>query len=102
MPEKKGPNTLFLLSMSIGILFIHACAMIEQPVQPWNKILEVARISPHDAHREVESGGALLVCAYNDEATCCRMLLQGAISLKVFESRLPEFTKDQLIIFYCS
>ena len=30
------------------------------------------------------------------------MMLQGAISLKEFETRLPEFKKDQTIIFYCA
>ena len=65
-------------------------------------IIAAPRISPQDAYRQVTSGQALLVCAYEDEAKCNTMKLQGAISLKEFESRLPNIKKDQPIIFYCA
>jgi hypothetical protein len=44
----------------------------------------------------------MLVCGYNDEEKFKTMQLEGAISFKEFESRLPELSKDQEIIFYCA
>lgn len=58
------------------------------------------RVSPQYAHQAVASGGALLVCAYPDQEVCDKVMLQGAISLKELEARLPELKKDQEIIFY--
>lgn len=97
----KSTSLLLGSSVFLGTLFLGACATVEQPVQPWQRILEVARIAPPEAYEEVESGKALLVCAYSDEEICRKMLLKGAISLRAFESRLPGLRKDQPIIFYC-
>jgi hypothetical protein len=60
------------------------------------------RISPHEARQKLESGVALLVCAYSDEKMYKSMNLQGSISLKEFESRLPSAPKAQEIVFYCA
>lgn len=59
----------------------------------------VMRVSPHYAHQAV-SKGALLVCAYPDREVCDKVMLQGAVSLKELEARLPGLNKDQEIIFY--
>ncbi|RJP22631.1 MAG: ArsR family transcriptional regulator [Candidatus Abyssobacteria bacterium SURF_5] len=63
---------------------------------------EAKRINPHEAHDKVESGEALLVCAYDDEQKCKSMKLEGSISLKEMESRLSSVPKEKEIIFYCA
>jgi hypothetical protein len=61
---------------------------------------EPARIAPAEAYQKVKAGTALLVCAYPEDETFRKMQLEGAISYKEFESRLPRLEKDQEIIFY--
>jgi hypothetical protein len=62
---------------------------------------EIERISVEEARRKTEDGEAQLVCAYDDEAKCSRMMLDGALSLAALNARLPQLRKDQEIIFYC-
>jgi hypothetical protein len=64
--------------------------------------MEPTRISPEDAHERLESGEALLVCAYPDEEMCRTMNLQGSISLRDFESMISSQSKAQEIVFYCA
>jgi hypothetical protein len=85
----------------IGFILMGAIAMA-QPQEGGNAATEPARISPAEAYQKVKAGTALLVCAYPDDATFKKMQLEGAISLKEFESRLPGLKKDQEIIFYCA
>ena len=61
---------------------------------------EPTRISAEEARRKVISGGAMLVCAYEDDAKFRKMPLQNAISLQDFKTRLPALSKEQEIIFY--
>ncbi len=42
----------------------------------------------------------ILVCAYNDEEEYKRINLEGSISLTEFYSKLPQYSKDQEIIFF--
>jgi hypothetical protein len=63
---------------------------------------EVERISAEDARRNVQSGQALLVCAYDDEAKCASMRLEGALSLRQSREMLPSLPKDREIILYCA
>ncbi|MBP1718842.1 MAG: hypothetical protein H6Q43_2280 [Deltaproteobacteria bacterium] len=63
---------------------------------------EPKRIPVKEAFAKVKSGKALLVCGYDDEAKFQMMRLEGALSLKEFENRLPKLPKDQEIIFYCA
>jgi hypothetical protein len=63
---------------------------------------EVPRISADEAHREVASGKALLVCAYDDDDKCNKIKLEGAISLKDLQARVPSLPKDTRLIFYCA
>jgi 3-oxoacyl-(acyl-carrier-protein) synthase len=58
------------------------------------------RISVQNAYQQVTSGKAILVCAYGKEE-CKDIMLDGAITLKALEEKLPELKKDQPIIFYC-
>jgi hypothetical protein len=63
---------------------------------------EVERISVDEARGKVTSGGALLVCAYEDEQKCNTIKLEGAISLRGLDSRLAALPKDRAIILYCA
>ncbi len=60
------------------------------------------RIPVQEAYQKVKTGKALLVCGYDDEAKFKMMCLEGALSWREFEARLPELAKDQEIIFYCA
>jgi hypothetical protein len=62
---------------------------------------DVARVGVEEAWRGVESGRALLVCAY-DDARCARVPLQGAIPVSALERRTATLPKDQAIVFYCA
>ena len=63
---------------------------------------DIVRISVEEAHRKSRAGEALLVCAYEDEAKCRMVNLEGSISLVSFESRAGSLPKTQEIIFYCA
>ncbi len=85
-----------------ALLVLAACATSPQPTADADARDRVARISPQEAYPRVAAGKALLVCAYEREATCARMMLEGAITLKAFEGRLAGLGKDQPVIFYCA
>jgi len=59
-------------------------------------------INPEKAYNKLETGAALLVCAYDSEEKFKTMPLEGAISLDEFKSKFPSLSKDQEIIFYCA
>jgi hypothetical protein len=59
-------------------------------------------IDAQETRRKVESGEALLVCAYDDENKCRQMHLEGAIHMQELEEKLPELPKDKELIFYCA
>jgi len=64
--------------------------------------MPAVRMSPEQAYQNVKAGQAILVCAYDDEATFQKMRLDMAISFGEFRKRLPTLPKDQEIIFYCA
>ena len=64
--------------------------------------MPAVRIGPEEANRKVKSGEAILVCAYDDDATFQKMRLDMAISLGEFQRRLPEIPREKEIIFYCA
>ncbi|HPL64038.1 MAG TPA: hypothetical protein PK587_09765 [Syntrophales bacterium] len=84
-----------------GVLFPGSCAAAAGQADE-DARAAVVRISPADAYEEVASGRALLVCAYPDVEVCEKVLLKDSISLKEFESRVPELKKTQEVIFYCA
>ncbi len=90
---------VFVLALVSGFLLMGACATAQQQAGE-NAMAEPARISPAEAYQKVKAGTALLVCAYPSDETFRKMQLEGAISFKQFESRLPGLKKDQEIIFY--
>jgi hypothetical protein len=61
---------------------------------------EPIRIKPEEVYPKVKSGEAILVCAYNDEEEYKRINLEGSISLSEFYSKLPQYSKEQDIIFF--
>jgi len=98
----KGKCTVvFALALLTAFLLMGACATAQQPAGG-NTMAEPPRISAAEAYQKVKAGTALLVCAYPEDETFKKMQLEGAISLKEFESRLSGLKKDQEIIFYCA
>ena len=63
---------------------------------------EPSRISVEEARQKVNSGAALLVCAYDDDEKFKKNHLLGAISLGEFLAKLHSLSADQEIIFYCA
>ena len=61
---------------------------------------DIDRISAQQAHIKATSNQALLVCAYEDEAKCRMLNLDGSISFTSFKSRVESLPKSQEIIFY--
>ena len=63
---------------------------------------DIQRISVQDARRDITSGRALLVCAYEQEEKCRQVDLEGSLSLTQFQERAPSLPKDQEVIFFCA
>lgn len=104
MLRVREKDHIFLLALALlfGVSFMAACAADLQHTSAGNSMTEIVRLSPQEVHQRVSSGKALLVCAYQDEAMCRDIMLEGAISLKDFASKIKGLSKDQEVIFYCS
>jgi rhodanese-related sulfurtransferase len=63
---------------------------------------EPVRITPEEARKRVTTGGALFVCAYDDDEKFRSMHLEGGISLGEFKALAAALPKDREIIFYCA
>jgi hypothetical protein len=63
---------------------------------------DIERISVEEAHRKVKANQALLVCAYEDEAKCRMVNLDGSISLTSFQKKAASLPKSEEIIFFCA
>src|SRR5580692_9895229 len=61
---------------------------------------DIQRIDAQQAHTKAKSTEALLVCAYEDEAKCRMLNLDGSISFTSLQSRAASLPKTQEIIFY--
>jgi hypothetical protein len=61
---------------------------------------DIERISAQQANTNIKSNQAMLVCAYEDEAKCRMVNLEGSISFASFKSRVETLPKSQEIIFY--
>jgi len=55
-----------------------------------------------DQAREKVRAGALLVCAYEDDAKWEEAKLEGSIPLSQFRARAGTLPKSQEVIFYCA
>jgi hypothetical protein len=65
-------------------------------------VTDIERISVEEAQQKVDANQALLVCAYDDEAKCRKVNLEGSISLTSFQSRVATLQETQEIVFYCA
>ena len=63
---------------------------------------QVERIGVEEARREVESGRALVVCAYDDESKCRQLRLENAVTLHDLQRRVDSVPRNQTLIFYCA
>lgn len=61
---------------------------------------DIQRIRVEQAHAKTKANQALLVCAYEDDAKCKILNLEGSMSFTSFESRVQSLPKSQEIIFY--
>lgn len=61
---------------------------------------DIVRVSPDDVREKVQSGKALLVCAYDDDAKYGGMHLDGSTSLREFKATVTGLAKDREIIFF--
>jgi len=59
-------------------------------------------IDPTQAREKVQSGEATLVCAYEDDEKCSRILLDGSITMRQLQAGLKNRNKDEELIFYCA
>lgn len=89
-------------SGTIGNYYIVLVSMWKQRDRERCSMTEFIRVPPQEVRQKVESGSALLVCAYDDEQKFNQNHLEGAISLSEFKSRLASLPQDQEIIFYCA
>ena len=61
---------------------------------------DIERISAQQARTRVQANKALLVCAYEDEAKCRMLNLEGSLSFTKLQARASSLPKAQEIIFY--
>jgi hypothetical protein len=64
--------------------------------------MSAQRLDPGEARRDVDSGDALLVCAYDDEEKCQNYALPNALLLSELSAREKTLSNDREIIFYCA
>ena len=60
------------------------------------------RIDPQQARRDVNSGNALLVCAYDEAEKSQKYRLTKALLLGDLQAQEANLAKDREIIFYCA
>jgi hypothetical protein len=63
---------------------------------------EVPRVTPEETYAKLQSGEALLVCAYDSDARFRQVHLEGAISMEEFQSLRPTLPRDREIVLYCA
>jgi hypothetical protein len=64
--------------------------------------MSAKRIDPQQVRRDVTSGNALLVCAYDDPEKCQQYRLPEALSLAELQAQEANLDRDCEIIFYCA
>jgi hypothetical protein len=60
------------------------------------------RVSVREAREKALANEASIVCAYDDESKCRRMLFEGALTLRELEAMLPSLPRNHTIYFYCA
>ena len=100
-------NTLRTCLAGVILIALASCAAQQREDRLGNSngtagSATVARITPQDAKRRIDSGAALLVCAYDKSEKFRRNQLQGALSLEQLQGREATLAKENEIIFYCA
>lgn len=60
------------------------------------------RVRPEEILGKVQSGEALLICAYDDDEKFKALHLEKALSLRQFKEVQPSLPKEKELIFYCA
>jgi len=60
------------------------------------------RVDAERAHERATTGGALLVCAYEDEAKCQSIRLPDSLTYQEFQQRKTGLDRGAEVIFYCA
>lgn len=63
---------------------------------------ETPRVRPEEILGRVQSGEALLVCAYDDDEKFRTLHLEKALSLRQFQEVQPSLPKNKELVFYCA
>jgi hypothetical protein len=63
---------------------------------------DVARVPAGEIRPRIQSGDALLVCAYAGDEKFEAHHLEGAMSFNEFQSMVPKLAKDRELVFYCA
>jgi hypothetical protein len=58
------------------------------------------RVSAEEVHSKLQSGQALLVCAYESDTKFRHTALDGALPFSEFERRKSSLPRDLEIVFY--
>ena len=102
---------IFLFALLLASLFLTLAPLCAEDGKAASATAEVAavkkidakdvqRVSPADIYEKVQTGEALLVCAYPDDEKFAKSNLKGAISFKRFETMLKDIDQSKLIVFY--
>ena len=98
-----SPDADFISGQTINVDGASICSDLDRHTSAWrNSMADIPRINVQEARRKTQGGEALLVCAYEDDAKCRMLNLEGSISLTGLESRVGSLPKTQEIIFYCA
>ena len=65
-------------------------------------MIEGREIDPTQAREKVRAGRATLVCAYDDESKCTKILLEGSLTMRQLRAMLDRASKEEEIILYCA
>lgn len=60
------------------------------------------RVRPEEVQKRVQTGEALLVCAYDEDEKFRSLHLEKALSLKQFHEMESTIPKNKEIVFYCA
>ena len=60
------------------------------------------RVPAQQIREKVQSGEALLVCAYDDDEKFRSLHLEKALSLRQFKELEPSLPKSKELVFYCA
>ncbi len=63
---------------------------------------DVARVTAIEIRPRVQSGDALLVCAYESDEKFKAHHLEGAMSFSEFQTKVPTLAKGKELVFFCA